>query len=342
MIGAQYLLQEHLPRHSLSGEGTLRSIDTAQAWRASFWNVAIVDYTQAYIDRTAPRLNSHDQSLWKAAGIPLRRVDHVLVPESLCGLGDDPSEAPAVMTETVACRTLIWIILRALAYAAAEKNNFQPSEESRNANGGTSPPFAPETWHIIRQHLSDWEDLLPDTFSPFATLPRPGNRGWTSARQSSSETSGSSGGSTVTVPFPTLCYSSFMASTASILYHFIQIFLLLHKPLDTSTSESFSRFASRRLAAYRQVSKEIDEHAEKICSICLGQQPGNDASQMHMAQPLHLAGLSFEGHEQRFVLEGLLKGIQRGSGWSTEWIVTSLRGEWGWDAVVPERTHRNQ
>jgi hypothetical protein len=334
MTGAQYLLQEHLPGRASGMEGPFRSFDTSQAWRASFWNVAMIDYTQAYIDRTSPRLNTQDQHLWKAAGIPLRSVNNVLVPESLCGIGDDASEPPPEMTETVACRTLIWIILRALGYAAAEKNNFQALEKSQNSTAGNSLGFGPESWHIIRQHLIDWEESVPDSFRPFATLPRPEQQALSAARPIPSDSSAASDDKVVTVPFPTLCYSSFMASTASILYHFIQIFLLLHRPLEP-TSGSFSHFASRRLAAYRQLSQEVDEHAEKICSICLGQQPGNDASQMHMAQPLHLAGLSFEGHEQRFVLEGLLKGIQRGSGWSTEWIVTSLRGEWGWDAVAP-------
>jgi hypothetical protein len=331
MSGAQYLLKEHLPGTTSSNGGPTRSLETAQAWRASFWNIAIVDYSQAYTERTTPRLNTQDQYLWKAAGLPLRNVDGVLVPESLCGARDGFDEP---MTETVACRTLVWIILRALTYVAVEENNGSVSERDRGVTPQDLPPMDPEAWHIIRQHLRDWEDLLPYTFKPFAALPRPGgeNRALT---VSAISTLNDAGEDAVKVSFPTLCYSSFMASTATVLYHFIQICLLLHKPLTSSPSESISRFASRRLAAYRQVSQEIDEHAEKICSICLGLQPGNDASQMHMKQPLHLAGLCFEDKGQRFVLEGLLKGVQRVSGWSTEWIVSSLRGEWGWDAVVP-------
>lgn len=330
MSGAQYLLKEHLPRHSLSSSGALRSFDTAQAWRASFWNIAIVDYSQAYTERTSPRLDTQDQYLWKAAGLPLRSVGNVLVPESLCRVGDDSDDELTPMSETVACRTLIWIILRALTYVAVEKDDADTVEGSTPRD---SPPLGPESWHVIRQHLRDWEALLPYTFRPFAALPRFGNGSKASTSTPQSGPNDFSGDDTLTISFPTLCYSSLMASTVTVLYHFIQICLLLHKPVTPTSSESISRFASRRLAAYRQVAQEIDEHAGTICSICLGQQPGNEASQMHLKHPLHLAGLCLQEHGQRFVLEGLLKGVQRLSGWSTEWIVTSLRGEWGWDAV---------
>lgn len=343
MSGAQHLLMENLPDPASIPTDQristpLRSFDTVQAWQASFWNVVRIDYIVSYVERGHPRLNTNDQHLWQAAGLPLRDIGGLKLPESLCtGKGHAFSPRAAPMTETAACRTLLWIVLKALAYAAEQRDQsrtmeFMPHTEAAAAAHKKQPLIDSSSWHAIREHLQAWKSSLPDSFEPYLRLPQ--QRPSQVQTPSRSDISGpGSDSAAIAIQFPTLQYSSAMASTAMVLYHFIQIFLLLHRPVKPSNQDTFSRFASQRLGAYRQVSREVDEHAGRICGICLGRP--DDAVRMHMAQPLHLAGLSLEGHEQRVVLEGLLSGIRRGTGCSTEWIVTSLREEWGWSDVVP-------
>lgn len=312
----------------------LRSFDTVKAWQASFWNVVRIDYVVSYVERTRPRLDISDPYLWQAAGLPLRDVDGLKIPESLCvGREQSYASGSAPMTETAACRTLLWLVLKGLTYAADERDESRTMEFTPNPGPlpRSRPAIDPHAWYVLRENLETWQASVPDSFEPYLRLPQ--SRPSQVQTPSLSEISGPGSDSAATIQFPTLHYSSSMASTATVLYHFIQIFLLLHKPLAPSTSpDPFPRFASRRLAAYRQVSREIDDHAGKICGICLGRP--DDSVRMHLMQPLHLAGLGIESSEQRVVLEGLLEGIQRGTGASTEWILLSLREEWGWTDVV--------
>lgn len=330
MSGAQSLLSKNIPSSILNQRtairpGMLSSIDTSKAWQATFWNVARIDYIVAYTEGTMPRLNTGDEQLWKASGLPLIMINGLLQPESICR--NQLSEYGSLeMTEAVACKTLIWIVLRSLAYVSAEKDKMNGSNDYAPTQNHLF--LGPETWQGLRQMLSNWHDAVPDTFQPFVALPKPQQ-----PQQSSAKSTPSRNGAedTITIQFPTLCYSSAMASTAMVVYHFIQIFLLLHKPLGRMPSESFARFTSKRMDAYRLALLEIDDHASAVCGISLNRPI--DAVQMHMAQPLHMAGLCFESASQRVVLEGLLNGIQKTTGFSTEWIVSSLRDEWGSKAM---------
>lgn len=329
MSGAQSLLSKNIPSNILNQRTTIRPgmlsrIDTSKAWQATFWNVARIDYIVAYTEATMPRLNTGDEQLWKAAGLPLVMVNGVLQPESICR--NETSHDSIEMTEAVACKTLIWIVLRSLAYISAEKDNQNRTSDFNSTQNHLQT--GPETWHYLRQLLSNWHDALPGTFQPFIALPRPQHFQAQQAQSPGHPTDRrTSAGTTVTIQFPTLCYSSAMASTAMVVYHFIQIYLLLHKPLARTSSESLARFTSKRMDAYRQTVQEIDYHASAVCGISLNRPI--DAVQIHMAQPLHLAGLCFESAGQRVVLEGLLNGIQKTTGCSTEWIINSLRDEWG-------------
>lgn len=330
MSGAQYLLSKNLPGPAVGDQGlyhisTLRSMATVQAWRATFWNVVRVDYVLSYFKQTSPRLDTDDCHLWKSAGLPLRRMNGTLMPESLCGAAatdddnNDDSEDATPMTETTACRTLLWIVLKSLAFVASERTG------ARSASQEDA-----ETWHLIRGYLEAWEASLPDTFEPFARLQD--SRFTQPSTPVHPDVASIASDGAITIRAPTLMYTSFMASTTMSLYHLINIVLLLHKPLDPRSSERLSRFTSRRLETYRCASREIDEHARKICGICVGQP--KEPAQMHIAQPLHLAGLCAESDEQRFTIDGLLSGIQRTTGYSTEWIATDVREEWGWSRIA--------
>lgn len=343
MSGAQHLLMENLPDPASAPTDPrirtpLRSFDTVQAWQASFWNVVRIDYVVSYVERGHPRLSTDDQRLWQAAGLPLRDMNGVRLPESLC-VNKDSSFSPRMvpMSETAACRTLLWIVLKALSFAAEQRDQsrtmeFMPHTEASATAKKQQPLNDTKSWQAIRDHLQAWNASLPDSFEPYLRLAQ--HRPTQVQTPNRSDVSTAAGdGNAIAIQFPTLQYSSAMASTAMVLYHFIQIFLLLHRPLSPSNQDTFSRFASQRLSAYRQVAREVDDHANRICGICLGRP--DDAVRMHMVQPLHLAGLGLESHDQRVVLEGLLSGIRKGTGCSTEWIVTSLREEWGWKEVVP-------
>lgn len=296
------------------------SLSTNQSWQASFWNIARFDYMVSYTKGIVPTLDTGDRSLWAAAGLPLHAFEGHLQPESL--RGDDGAENTWLMTETTACRSLVWLILRTFVLVTGTTNELRVMEDGRRR--GDQGTYQFPTWQSIRQQLKRWLKLLPMTFKPYASFPVVDG---TAAELSPSDV-GSVGDACSTADhFPTLCYTSPMASMAHILYHFIQIILLLDRPFDGPLAESRSWFVSRQLVAYRQSSDEIFDHAIALCGISLDM-PDNPAK-IHTAQPLHLAGLFIRTPGQRFVLERLLCTLEQCTGVCSGPILTNLREEWG-------------
>lgn len=334
MTGAHDLLQIDILHQTCHPAPERGIIDTTEAWRASFWNFACVDYVVSFTEQTPTQLDTANPRIWKAAGLPIREVDGVYVPDALCSSDGDGSLEQ--MTETVACRTLIWIVLETLNFIAADKDRLQRRTGARL-----------KYWHHMRQLLEDWYTAFPDTFEPYMKVSQPQSCPWidehvnypdstvpTASASIVSRSRSEIAPTTTQIPFFEQFYSSPMSSTTILLYHFAQILLLLHQPLNNP--DSHSRFITTQLAAYRQAATQIDVHAREICAIALGR-PDPAVVRMHMLQPLYLAGLCLDGHEQRVVLAGLLAGIQRDTGCETEWRVMQLREEWGWeDAAVHE------
>ncbi|UNI14095.1 hypothetical protein JDV02_000767 [Purpureocillium takamizusanense] len=321
MKGAQYLLTLDTDQNYQLCTATDKScpkiassLTPTKAWVASFWNFAWVDYVVSYTRHTAPHIDTENMSMWRAAGLPLCDFDGLRMPETL---RDAHMSPPRLMTETAACRTLLWIVLETLKFvtlAEMEDKNMAAEQDSWSGRArqhqGHALSFRRQHWHRVRQHLESWKVALPVTFEPCVRIsshgqPRPGS-------------------STPLQPdIPELFYSSAMCATAALLYHVTQIILMLHKPVDR-TAQS----ATRLLHAQRQTSSLIEEHAREICALALGQ--STLAVRMHMSRPLHLAGLCLQTKEHRKLLVELLTGIQRDTGYSTEWTVDLLLREWGW------------
>lgn len=57
---------------------------------------------------------------------------------------------------------------------------------------------------------------------------------------------------------------------------------------------------------------------------------------IHALQPLYVAGQCLTGEGERRVVLDLLRGVERETGWCTEYRVRGLKGEWGWDGDEEE------
>ncbi|PTB79484.1 hypothetical protein M440DRAFT_1350249 [Trichoderma longibrachiatum ATCC 18648] len=324
MSGAQYLLTFNLRQIFESTDFNIRGgtygLHTRRAWQASFWNIVCIDSVTSYVEQTTPRIDIENLELWKAAGLPMCVVDGIHMPVSLCS--DENSGHQLQMTETAACRTLVWVMLKTLAFVATEKGGCKPSENS--------PPEAGKAtrsrWDTISQHLDNWCAALPDTFEPCARIAQRYNNIPTPSDNMAPRSEFQS-------VFQELFYANAMCATAAVLYHFVQLLLLLHKPLNQKLSESHPEFVAKRLHAYRQLSSQIEGHATEICAISLGRP--DDPVRLHMVQPLYIAGLCFETHEQRAALAQLLTSIQRETGYSTAERVANLQQHWGWGTTPP-------
>ncbi|EHK24546.1 uncharacterized protein TRIVIDRAFT_219998 [Trichoderma virens Gv29-8] len=331
MSGAQYLLTFNLKQIFDSTEfnprgGASSGLQTRRAWQASFWNIVCIDWVTSYTGETPPRIDIENLELWKAAGLPMCVVNGIHLPVSLCN--DETSGHQMQMTETMACRSLIWVILKTLAFVAAEKGSNKISDSISPDAGKTdrSSLHKIQSWDDISQHLDNWCAALPDTFEPCARIAQRYNNIPTPSDNMPPRSEFQSA-------FQELFYANAMCATAAVLYHFVQLLLLLHKPLNQKYSESHAEFVAKRLNAYRQLSAQIEGHANEICAISLGRP--DDPVRLHMVQPLYIAGLCFEAHEQRTALAQLLATIQRETGYSTAERVANLQQQWGWDSTPP-------
>lgn len=137
-------------------------------------------------------------------------------------------------------------------------------------------------------------------------------------------------------------------------YHFARIQLLANKP-HLSTGLPHRRLNSevpgvvspsslaQRHASYATILHQSRKHAEEIVSISLALT--NDSARIHSVQPLYTAGQVLGSFDEAVVWEGgsssrsldgiracvldLLQGIQRETGWATEYRMTHLLEQWG-------------
>ena len=140
-------------------------------------------------------------------------------------------------------------------------------------------------------------------------------------------------------------------------FHFARIQLLANKPhlstgLPYTAPPSPSRDSSQRVAAtslaqrhasYATILHQSKKHAEDIVSISLAL--SNDSARIHSVQPLYTAGQVLGNGEDggsweegtgakgvehvRVCILNLLQGIQRETGWATEYRMRHLLEQWG-------------
>lgn len=167
-----------------------------------------------------------------------------------------------------------------------------------------------DLWKALQRELDVWFETLPEGFTSCWRL---------EAEATSSDPA--------RAHFAEIFYSIALCAMTMQQYHFARILILLHKPQEASTS------VRSQLRSYREIPEKITHHSREICAIALGRPPGY--AQIHMLQPLFVAGQCLEDRAERNVILDLLRGIETDLGWATGYRVTELLKEWGWPADVP-------
>ncbi|KAI8671962.1 Zn(2)-C6 fungal-type domain-containing protein [Fusarium sp. Ph1] len=123
LAGAHHLLSIVLGQQEEAGavnetiEDIFCNANVEDAWKAAFWNFATFDYFTSYAKFSKTRFGFASAKFWQASGLSLTQVDGRLVPVSLTR---HPRPSSSKMTETVACRTLLWIVLKILDCIASD------------------------------------------------------------------------------------------------------------------------------------------------------------------------------------------------------------------------------
>lgn len=165
-------------------------------------------------------------------------------------------------------------------------------------------------WKRLQYELDVWFETLPESFTSC----------WRLEAVSTSN-------DPARAHFAEIFYSIALCAVTMQQYHFARILMLLHKPREASTS------VRSQLRSYREIPEKIVYHSREICAIALGRPSGY--AQIHMVQPLFVAGQCLEDRAERVVILDLLRGIETDMGWATGYRVTELLKEWGWQTDVP-------
>ena len=315
----KFYLTDTLPYRHLSGLHTLLknerrpqilpSLSTEQipdfslAHKAAFWNFARVDCIIAYSNRTRSCLDTEDLALWRAAGI------QVTTDGRLYTTPDEDTVAiePAV-SEDLASRTLIWILIQILNMVAAEDDSPPDMVQSQNTSTGSN---LEQCCDRLQKLLDTWYEKLPNTFQPFAKINS------TDARRADEPTG--------SARFAEFLFSIPNCGAVLQLYHFARILLLLKQPLQPQSQ----RLPALHLRRLREISNQSEFHSREICGLALGNTKSTCPAPL--IQPLYLAGLCLEAEEDKKLVVDLLQLIENETGCSTEYRRRDLRSQWGWE-----------
>lgn len=247
------------------------------------------------------------------------------------------------MTDDMIANALVWLTMKLVNFIAAGDD--YPHELGL----GIRQQQLLEYWEGLERQFDAWHDGLPDSFRPSATV-------WPdkSKSQNSSDPSNP-------LLHPKKWFARPMCASTMQQFHFARIQLLHNKP-HLSTGTPYPSLSSsspqqqqqtlnptslaQRHASYASILHQSRNHANEIISIGLALT--NDAARIHSVQPLYTAGQVLglgdegaawdgrEGAEVRRQVEGvrscvlnLLQGIQRETGWATEYRMQQLLEQWG-------------
>lgn len=147
------------------------------------------------INKTQTRLDPHDPSLWRDAGLYFNDQG-CIVPSNVSESGF--SEDGENMTqEDITCNTLVWLQAKLV-------NLIAPCHYPQSKS--------PDCWHGLQQQFQTWYRELPITFQPTARI----------------ETSKALG------QFEEIWYSMPMCASAMQSFHMSQILLLMNKPHEST------------------------------------------------------------------------------------------------------------
>lgn len=249
----------------------------------------------AYEHRSTTQMNTEDLVLWRAAGLrvamaeiePVQNSTSIAVNLNAVDKAlSEPIHSTKAKEEDDACRSLIWILAKAMNYFAQIHKVNEHHTNSENFGQTTN-------WEDLRTLLDKWHNTLPLLFQPYASLPFTE----TPSHQINRNTTYQEKDSTFTQHL----FSIPMCAVATQFYHFAQLLLLLNHPVGDETK------GANRLRIFRKIAQESDYYYKQICGIALGMRKSTSSSSRaareHMVQPLYAAGLCLEDEpEQRLVL----------------------------------------
>lgn len=264
----------------------------------------------AVINESQTRLNTHDVSTWKAAGLHLDDQGFV-VPSNL-----EESEYPdgqSAMREDMISNALIWLMSKIINYIASGDsvdNVFPQDPMSPSGLLGINQMLILERWKELEKELAIWHKGLPATFQPCARLSPDRSLPPDAARAIFSE----------------IWYSMPMCASTMQSYHMARTILLVNRPQESTARRTT---LSGRIRSYREIEQEVRYHVHEICGIALARPEGS--VRIHQVQPLYVAGQCLTEDRERKVVLDLLRGIEHDLGWATDYRVKKLVQEWEWD-----------
>lgn len=282
-----------------------------------FWNFVAFDYFTSYAKCSKTRFGFASTQVWQASGLSLTQVDGRLVPVSLTRR---PGPTSSKMTETVACRTLLWIVLKIMDCIASDDQSPAGAQVSRLSNepgiSPSSPSETPVNWGKVDGYLSDWYSRVPDSFEPCFRIPQEQE-----AYLQTANTSGLAMSNNFGASMQGLFIANPMGAASIPLYHFSRILTLLHGPFADQNIASST--GPGRLQAHRQFSQLVGHHASEIYAAAIGKP--HAAVQMHLVLPLSLAGLCLDSPGQKTALKELLLELQAETGILTTWAIEKFK-----------------
>jgi hypothetical protein len=285
-----------LPRVPLESVSPENYLASINGGCASFWNIVRTDLSAAYQQQTHTQVDPNNMILWKAAGLRFAVERPLISSSQMDNLMFDHR------SEDDECRTLMWILAKAT-------NFLSQKDRSRSTD------HSPSTWNELRKLLETWHKSLSTFFQPYGSIPF-------------GEVSETPDGSSKP-KFDRLLFTVPMCAVALQLYHFAQILLLMNWPI-----ESIEQGASR-LRIFGEISRESRHHGQQICNIALGIRNCLPAYEQ-MIDPLYMAGICLEEDEDRRVVIGLLRDIEKDTGHLAAKRIQDLLSTWGWKI---DRTH---
>ncbi|RMJ06736.1 hypothetical protein CDV36_013654 [Fusarium kuroshium] len=322
LAGAQHLLGIVLGQQEEAGapnepiDHTFFDANLEDAWKAAFWNFATFDYFTSYTNCSKTRFGFANTQVWRASGLSLTQVDGCLVPASLARRPGLASK----MTDTVACRTLLWVVLKILDCIAAGDQSPDGQQSSQFSNEHNMSSSAPDEtsvdWSKLDGYLTDWYSKLPNSFEPCFRIPPEQE-----AYLQTADPSGSVTSNNFRTPMQGLFIANPMGAASISLYHFSRILTLLHGPLTDQRIASST--GPGRLQAHRQFSQQVGHHASEIYAAAIGKPLAS--VQMHLVLPLSLAGLCLDSPGQKTVLKEILLELQNETGILTTWAIEKFQ-----------------
>lgn len=267
--------------------------------RAAFWYFARKEALTSYAHHIKSRIDPNCTDVWISSGLS----GHVFsfMSTGLPMMNSPQSAFSTTCEDDTAHHILIWVLTKVTSFPSASTKMLESSSPSSagqiggNASLGSSiDEHSREfvvTWTRLRELLKYWYRGRSCLFVGHAACDV------TDPYSSSS------------IPVRIVFFTSSKAVAVMQLYHFIQILLLINKPLNREDQCSHLRMARENLT-------ELEYHSREILAIALGCR--SLAVQRQMSHPLRLAGSYLETKGEREMARKLLRELAADTSSSTD------------------------